>query len=98
VAVLPFVFSDMLRRGTTRLAGKLGKASLIDAMPAHRIETDQRHTYLSIAFRKRTALCGRESQTIHESPAGQINKTFLTLSYCNANARPTISPFNSGFR
>ena len=40
VAALSFVFGDMLRRGTTRLAGKLGKASLMHAMPTRRLDAD----------------------------------------------------------
>jgi len=38
VAWLPFIFGDMLRRGTTRFARELVRASLMDTMPARRID------------------------------------------------------------
>ena len=40
MAALPFVFGDMLRRGATRFAGELGKAHLMDTMPARWIKAD----------------------------------------------------------
>lgn len=43
MAALPFVSGDMLRRGTNRLAGKLGKSSLVNAMAPRRIEIDRAH-------------------------------------------------------
>jgi EmrB/QacA subfamily drug resistance transporter len=43
MAALPFVSGDMLRRGTNRLVGKLGKSSLVNAMAPRRIEIDRTH-------------------------------------------------------
>lgn len=41
MAVLPFVFRDVLRCGTTGLAGKLRESSLVDAVAPRRIEIDR---------------------------------------------------------
>ena len=41
MAALTLVAGDMLRRGTARLADELGKAGLMHAMPAGRIEADR---------------------------------------------------------